>query len=386
MRTLWTLTANDLRQRLRDKSVLIFGLVVPLALISVLNLVFGDTDQVELSRTTVAVDAPSGEVVGDALLATYDQLEGIPLTVERAENAEARVRDGDAQLAVTVPDGFDEALVGGEDTTVEVVQGDDTGLEVSVVVSVTRTVLDQYRAGVVASAAAGRVGMAPDEVATVAEQVAATASEMTLTEGRTSDQQLDTGAALVAGQAGLFLLFTVGFGVLGLLTERKQGTLARIRSAPVRAGTVVLSKALVSLVLGVVATGLLLTVGAVLFGAEFGSPVLVGLLIVCVVTAGTSLMFIIARVARTEEQANVAQSILAIGLGVAGGSFFPIAASGLLGTVLDLNPIAAFTRGLGITGGGGGLGDLAGPIAIMLGFAVVCLGLSRLIPDRTEAL
>src|SRR5690606_33127169 len=101
------------------------------------------------------------------------------------------------------------------------------------------------------------------------EQVAATASEMTLTEGRTSDQQLDTGAALVAGQAGLFLLFTVGFGVLGLLTERKQGTLARIRSAPVRAGTVVLSKALVSLVLGVVATGLLLTVGAVLFGAEF---------------------------------------------------------------------------------------------------------------------
>src|SRR5690606_41880198 len=120
--------------------------------------------------------------------------------------------------------------------------------------------------------------------------------------------------------------------------------------------------------------------------AESGWPVLVGLRVACVVTDGSSLLFIVVRVAGTAEQANVAQSCVAIGLGVAGGSFFPIAASGLLGTVLDLNPIAAFTRGLGITGGGGGLGDLAGPIAIMLGFAVVCLGLSRLIPDRTEAL
>ena len=39
----------------------------------------------------------------------------------------------------------------------------------------------------------------------------------------------------MAGQAGLFLLFTVGFGVTGLLAEREPGTLARLRSMPMPA-------------------------------------------------------------------------------------------------------------------------------------------------------
>ena len=48
MRQLITLTASDLRQRVRDRSVLIFALVVPLALMFVFNLVFGNTDEIEL--------------------------------------------------------------------------------------------------------------------------------------------------------------------------------------------------------------------------------------------------------------------------------------------------------------------------------------------------
>ena len=48
---------------------------------------------------------------------------------------------------------------------------------------------------------------------------------------------------------------------------------------------------------------------------------------------------------------------MALTLGLAGGAFFPISAQGLVGALLDLNPIAAFTRGLGITASGGGLAD-----------------------------
>ena len=39
-------------------------------------------------------------------------------------------------------------------------------------------------------------------------------------------------------------------------------------------------------------------------------------------------------------------------------------------------------RGLGTTSGGGGLGDIGVPVAIMLGFVVVMLVVSRLVPDR----
>lgn len=150
-------------------------------------------------------------------------------------------------------------------------------------------------------------------------------------------------------------------------------------------GSIIAAKGLTSFVLGVVATAVLLAAGAAFFGVGFGSPAAVAVLIVCVVAAATSPMFVIARVARTAEQANILQSILAMVLGVAGGAFFPIPATGLAGQLLDLNPVAAFIRGLGITTGGGGLADIGVPVAIMLGFAVVCWTLSRVVPNRGAA-
>ena len=50
--------------------------------------------------------------------------------------------------------------------------------------------------------------------------------------------------------------------------------------------------------------------------------------------------------------------------------------------MLDLNPVSALLRGLGITSAGGGVSDLGVPLAIMLGFATVMLVASRLVPDR----
>ncbi|WCI07904.1 ABC transporter permease [Arthrobacter sp. OVS8] len=121
---------------------------------------------------------------------------------------------------------------------------------------------------------------------------------------------------------------------------------------PVTAGTVITAKACTGFILGAVATTVLLTAGSRLFDVSFGSPLVVAALILCVATAATSLTFVVARLVRTAEQANVAQSILAMVLGIAGGAFFPVQGTGFAATLLDLNPIGAFIRGLGISAGG----------------------------------
>lgn len=205
---------------------------------------------------------------------------------------------------------------------------------------------------------------------------------MNLVEGTAADQQLPPAGTLVAGQAGLFLLFTVGFGVLALLAEREEGTLARLRSMPMRPALIVAAKVLSAFVLGVGATTVLLVAGALLFGVDFGSPAAVAVLVLSAVAAATSLTFLVAKVARTAEQAQLAQSILAMVLGVAGGAFFPLTARGIRGQLLDLTPVAAFQRGLGITSGGGGVTDLATPVAILLGFGAVMVLVSLVVPDR----
>ena len=101
-----------------------------------------------------------------------------------------------------------------------------------------------------------------------------------------------------------------------------------------------------------------------------------------IATAATSITFVVARLVRTAEQANVAQSILAMVLGIAGGAFFPVQGTGFAATLLDLNPIGAFIRGLGISAGGGTFGDVTGPVAVMLAFAAAGLVISRFLPDR----
>ncbi len=52
--------------------------------------------------------------------------------------------------------------------------------------------------------------------------------------------------------ATFFLFFSVQFGVLGLLQERREGTLPRLLAAPLAPWQVLVSKLLVSLVIGLV--------------------------------------------------------------------------------------------------------------------------------------
>ncbi|HLT83153.1 MAG TPA: ABC transporter permease [Phototrophicaceae bacterium] len=387
MRQLLTIVGNDLRQRVRDRSVLIFGIVVPVALMFVMNLVFGDTDEVELGDVTVAASVADDDELGQALVGTLTRIEGLDVTVDRvaADEVRPRAEAGDAQLGIIVPTGFGDAVTRGEGATVDLVEGDGAGLETDVLVSVVRGVTEQMTAGTVAAGAAAAAGLPPEQLGAIAQQVAEAPPAVTTVEGTTATEQLDASAALVAGQAGLFLLFTVGFGVLSLINEREQGTLARLRSMPMRPGLIVTAKALAGYVLGVVATLVLLAAGTLLFDVDFGSPLVVLVLVLSVVAAATSLTFVVVRVARTSEQAGVAQSIIAVVLGMAGGAFFPVAASGAAAGILDLNPVAAFTRALGVSAGGGGLGDVTGPLLTMLGFAVVLAVVSRLVPDRGVA-
>lgn len=386
MRKLWTLTAYDLLQRVRDRSVLIYGLVVPLALMYVFNLTFGGTEDLELQPVTVAAAVPPGDQLAASVVRALAASKALEIAVEEvaADEAAARVAAGDSDVALVVPEGFAAQVMAGNGPAVEVTESAEAGLESDIVLSVVDGVLAELAAGSVAAAAAAEAGVPQDRLNAVAQRVADQGPAIGLVEGRASDEQLSASGALVAGQAGLFLLFTVGFGVLSLVAEREQGTLARLRSMPMPAGLVVAAKALSGFLLGVVSTAVLLTLGSLFFDVSFGSPVAAAVLVLSAVAAGTSLTFIVARVARTSEQANTVQSIVALVLGIAGGAFFPITASGLAGRLVDLNPIAAFTRGLGITSGGGGLSDIGAPVTVMLGFAVVAWLASRLLPDRGQ--
>jgi ABC-2 type transport system permease protein len=169
-----------------------------------------------------------------------------------------------------------------------------------------------------------------------------------------------------------FLFFTVQLGISSILDERREGTLARLLAAPIGSSAVLLGKLLTSLVLGALSMGVLALATHLLLGAHWGNPLGVALLILAGVVAATAVMALVATVARTGDQAQAWQSMVALVLGMLGGTFFPIAqAGGLLAALSLLTPQAWFLRGIENLSGGAGPGAVAGPVLAMLGFAAI---------------
>ena len=386
MRALWTMVGNDFRQRLRDRSVLIFSLIVPLALMGVLSLAFGrlGTGSVDLQPAAVVASVQDSGPLGAALLDSLDSVESMKVTVRQVppDAVGPETRTTGAALGIVIPTDFSSALATGQPSTLQLIEGSGSVLETSVLISIVTGIVDQFTTASVTETAARLGGVPPDAAAGIGRIAVTGDPILHVTEGIAPAGQLSLRAGLVAGQTGLFLLFTVGFGVLGLLVEKEQGTLGRIRSIAVPQWTIIAAKAVVGFSLGVVASAVLLASGTLFFGVNFGTPAVVGLLVLGAAAAATSLTFVVAKVVRTAEQANVAQSIVAMVLGIAGGAFFPIQASGFMAVLMDLNPVGAFIRGLGISAGGGGIAEIAVPLMTMWGFAVVCVLASRFLPDR----
>jgi ABC-2 type transport system permease protein len=87
-------------------------------------------------------------------------------------------------------------------------------------------------------------------------------------------------------------------------------------------------------------------------------------------------MALIATLARSSEQASNWQSVVAVILGLLGGTFFPIAQSpGIFSRLTFVAPQAWFLRGLGDLRGGS-ISAVWEPALAMLAFAVVAGGIA----------
>jgi ABC-2 type transport system permease protein len=90
-------------------------------------------------------------------------------------------------------------------------------------------------------------------------------------------------------------------------------------------------------------------------------------------------MALAATVARTPEQAGYWQSIIALVLGMLGGSFFPVAqAGGLIEKLSLFTPHAWFLRGLTEMSGGGSPGNALPAVGALLLFTAVTGGAALL--------
>ena len=357
LRATWLVLAKDVRSQLRSRSILIIGLLAPLALAFVLNIVFSGAADQDAGPVTFDIGLTG---VGAAqefggLLTVAGQLERAGLievhdykTEDAARQAVDRGEVGAAWVLRV--DGYEQATSRAINPEIVVLGDVDAPNAATVARSIAQRFATGFGTGDLAARVAVETGaVAPPEAFGIGREVAAAPLAAVLEPiGVEAAEVLDVTTSLTAGLALFFGFFVAGLPLTSLLAERAEGTLGRLLVAPIPRGAIVAGKALAASLIGIASLATLMAASTVLMGADWGAPLGALLLGAAFVVAAVGLMTAAGSAAKTAEQASNVQGLVAMVLGLLGGAFVPIPAteSSLLGRIRDLTPHGWFLEGL----------------------------------------
>ena len=374
------IASKDLKLRIRDRSAIIVGVVAPLGLAVIFNAILGGVSGGDFVPAFAVANLDQGPV-GAAFVDVLEQIDAdgiIEIGGEPASEAEATTlaEEGVVSAAIILPQGLSEAVQAQEPIGIVVIADPDNPVSAEIARSLAAGFASEIRVAqlaVVTAIESSDAAIGPEQIAQLAEEAAAGLPEaISVGAVETTTRELDLATFFAAAMSVFFLFFTVSFGVNGLLEEQQQGTAQRLIAAPIRQSSIVSGKAIVSFALGIVSMTILIVTSSLLLGADWGNPIGVGLLVVAGVFSATGLMMVVAAYAKTPEQAGNLQAILAVGLGMLGGIFFPGSlGTGVLSYVAYISPHRWFLVGLGDLAGGDDLPVILPSLLGLIAFGLI---------------
>lgn len=385
MRAALLIAAKDLRQRLRDRTVLVMALLLPFITAGILGATLPNLTNKSDSKFEVGVvnedNGPTALYFIKEVLEPLQSRHLIQLHSVSLATGRKRVRNGTLTAALVLPPNFSKAGESEAPTHFEIIGEGQAFKQVGtyVVNSIALLFANQLDGVRLADSSARRKHPAPSEIVTLSERTNEIHKQLALHDSKLADKELDIKTRESAGLTIFFLFLTTQLGFASIIDERNHGTLARLLAASVSRPAIVLGKLLTSLVLGILTTIALAVATTLLLGAHWGHIPGVALLIFVCAIAATMMTACVATFAQTSEQAVQWQVISATLLGSLGGAVFPVSqAGGLVASLSLLTPHAQFLRGLGLLSHGEGLTSVLPMVEAVLLFAAAFGGVALL--------
>jgi ABC-2 type transport system permease protein len=363
---------KDLRQRLRDRSAWVLGIIAPMAVAGLISVAFGGA---QTFHTTVAVvDLDHGAIATGftQFLRSPDLHDLLTVrTVSGRADAQAKVADGALGAAFVIPEGFSDAATSGRSQPITVL----ASVDATVAAQVARALAQSFTAHLEGVQLSVRTAVAAGAPASAISALAAQASTEGLpvqAQPRASGTKTLTAVSYYAPAMGtFFMFFAIGFGSRGWFLERSGGTLERLSVAPLGIGAVLAGKSLATFVYGAASLGTVAVVSSLAFGADWGPPPVVAALVVALALTLVGLTALVIVLARTERQAEGIASIITFGLVLLGGNFVFISqAPDAVRTLSRLTPNGWALRAFTDLSGGAGWTAAVGPLLAVLAFAL----------------
>jgi ABC-2 type transport system permease protein len=360
MRALGLLSLANIRSFTRDRAALFWTMAFPLIFVILFGLIFQGSST-SLSLAWVDLDQSTGPTGSSALREAFSSIDGVHLTDADAATASELMKTGKVDGIIEVPAGYGAAVAaaaqgGSSATPVQVkVTTDPTQATTSgVVQQVVGSVLGVVNLG-------GRAPVVVAKTTTI------------------QTENLNAISYLVPSILGMALMQLGIFAAVPLVADRQKMILKRLNATPLRRSQLVGSNVIMRLLIGVVQTIIIVSVGTVLFGMQVtGSILMVAFLVVLGALTFLALGYVIASFASTEDAANGMVSVIQFPMMFLSGTFFVLSELPQpLQFVARLIPLTYLGDALRqVMVGGTAFSPLWFCIAVLLGWTVVCFGLS----------
>jgi ABC-2 type transport system permease protein len=304
VRALAALSVANLRSFIRDRAALFWTLAFPIVFVILFGTIFSGGGTGYRVGWVDQDGTPAVAALREGLVASAP----VTLTETGIENARAMMRRGDLDGILVMPSGVGLVIAATQAGQLP------APIEVTVITDPSRSAqaqtIQQIAAGLVMSANIQLTGTRP---------------LMVLEDESLQTEQLNNVSYFVPSILAMALMQLGIFAAVPLVQQREKLILKRLNATPLPRWTLVGSNVVVRLIIAAVQAVLILGIGIVGLGVEVtGNWAAIAGFVLLGALAFTSIGYVIASFARTEEAANGMTSVVQFPLMFLSGIFFPL--------------------------------------------------------------
>ncbi len=372
-----------IRQLVGDRVAMFFLVVLPVLVITVIGLTFGAAGDLAIG----VVRDDSGSVFADAVESDLDSADAA--SVERYDSVDdlrGAVRRRAVALGVVVPADVDDRLASGDALVVVIADPESPDARAALDV-VEAALADQLAPTDAARFVAERAGV-DERVAleTARSQllVVPGVDVRTVDVGDRRDTSLSAFSLTAPQNLVLFVFINALAGGASLVRMRRMGVLRRVLAGPTSASQIVGGLGVAWFLVALLQSALIVGVGAVVFGVDWGDPLAAALVVALFSAVGAGAGLLVGAVAADEDRVSSIGPPVGIVLGALGGCMVPLEVfpAGMRAVSRLVPHSWAMTAWERLVFDGEGLAEIALPLAVLAGFASLFLGLAAVALHR----
>jgi ABC-2 type transport system permease protein len=385
MRAAFVIARKNLRQRFRDRSAIVIGVIAPIVIAALMSLAFHGVENFGFTMGVVNLDR--GPVA--AGLITSLEAPGLRKVVTTrdipsAAAARAEIRANKIGAALVIPVGFSADVLSGKPASLTIVRSGNNAIAGDVTSSIASSFVAQVNADRLSLVTALAAGAPPSGIARVTQTVAKLRIPVQAVQQPIGARELKVISYYSPGMAIFFLFFTITYVARSFFVDKSQGMVERTRAAPVRPVEILAGNALSVLVYGGLSLLIVGVVTSAAFGANWGQTLPAVVLGAALVLAVVCLTAFVIGVSKTQRQAEGVSSIIVFGLSILGGNFFFISqAPSVMKRLALFTPNGWALRGFtDLATMGGGFGTILEPVLGILAFSAVVAVVAVILAPR----